>query len=330
MERLKNIRFNLRFFNGEDTFEAIHSVKELEEKLRGNEIAFDDLMSVFLCGQLDRWLECHGEKDRELLDKLRAIKREAPNKEVVKSLFEALGFDFEEKELDRMIISYEFPQRLKEVAAESDKVRDDKIRMLKNETDAYEAICGQLAALSEDWVGIRKCAKNLLDRYYPLIRIDIGRFYSAFKKKCPFVILALLMEKDGRELFEQTAINSNASMYPIRLPSLENYFCFEGSWATKRFYISIGGEENYLENPYPIDWIEDYSKAETSYLELLQKPGRVLILNNSGVYVRGVEDGCEDSRDWDDGELNGKFKILSNCSYRLKHKTKAFLAYVEL
>ena len=70
MQKLKNIRFNLRFFNGSDEPESVHSVKELEEKLRNNQIAFDDLMAYFFSGQLERWLECHGEKDVTLLEKL--------------------------------------------------------------------------------------------------------------------------------------------------------------------------------------------------------------------------------------------------------------------
>ena len=63
MEKLKNIRFNLRFFTGPDTCESVHSIEELEDRLRTNQIAFDDLMAYFFSGQLQRWLECHGEKD---------------------------------------------------------------------------------------------------------------------------------------------------------------------------------------------------------------------------------------------------------------------------
>ena len=328
MEKLKNIRFNLRFFNGEDSYEAVHSVEELEDKLRTNQIAFDDLMAVFLCGQLARWLECHGGKDLPLLEKLKKINLKAPNKEIVRDLFAALGFCFEDKEIDRMIISYEFPQRLKEATDESDKLREDKINSMQNEIDSYEAICRQLPEANGDWEGIRKSVKLILDKHYPLIRLDIGRFYLANKKACPFAILALLLEKKGRELFAQTATSLAVESYPPYLPSLENYFKFIRGGSGK-FYISVGSG-NYLENPRPITWIDDYGKAETSYRQLIPKGGRVLILNNSGVYVKGAEDGEDDVKNWVDGELNGKYKILHNCSFQLQFKTKAFLAYVEL
>lgn len=328
MEKLKNIRFNLRFFNGEDSFEAVHSVEELEDKLRTNQIAFDDLMAVFLCGQLARWLECHGDKDLQLLEKLKKINLKAPNKEIVKDLFAALGFCFEDKEIDRMIISYEFPQRLKEATAESDKVRENKINSMQNEIDSYEAICRQLPDANGDWERIRKTVKQILDKYYPLVRLDIGRFYTAIKKSCPLAILALLMEKKGRELFVQTATSPIAETYSANLPSVENYLKFMKGGSGK-FYISVGGS-NYLQDPYPITWVDDYSKTETSYRQLIPKGGRVLILNNSGVYVKGVEDGEVDVKDWADGELNGMYKILHNCSFQLQFKTKAFLAYVEL
>ena len=90
MEKLKNIRFNLRFFTGSDSFESVHSVDELGEKLRNNQIAFDDLMAYFFSGQLQRWLECHGAKDSVLLEKLRAIDSKATNKERVFSSLQDL------------------------------------------------------------------------------------------------------------------------------------------------------------------------------------------------------------------------------------------------
>ena len=327
MEKLKNIRFNLRFFNGEDSFEAVHSVEELEDKLRTNQIAFDDLMAVFLCGQLARWLECHGDKDLLLLEKLKKINLKAPNREIVKDLFAALGFCFEDKEIDRMIISYEFPQRLKEATDESDKLREDKINSMQNEIDSYEAICRQLPEANGDWERIRKTVRQILDKHYPLIRLDISRFYSVIKKSCPFAILALLLEKKGRELFDETATSPDTRLYPVWRATLRNYLNFSRT-KFENYYISVGGGE-YLENPYPITWVDDYSKTETSYRQLIPKGG-VLILNNSGVYVKGVEDGEVDVKDWADGELNGMYKILHNCSFQLQFKTKAFLAYVEL
>ena len=144
MEKLKNIRFNLRFFNGSDEPESVHSVNELEEKLRNNQIAFDDFMAYFFSGQLQRWLECHGEKDATLLEKLCAIDKKATNKEIVRALFSALGFCFDEQEIDRMIVSYDFPYRLKAEAVKNAKDAKQRLNALQDEIDDYESLCKQL------------------------------------------------------------------------------------------------------------------------------------------------------------------------------------------
>lgn len=205
MQKLKNIRFNLRFFNGSDEPESVHSVKELEEKLRNNQIAFDDFMAYFFSGQLERWLECHGEKDLVLLDKLHAIDKKSTNKEIVKMLFAALGFCFDEQEIDRMIVSYDFPSRLKTEAVKNAKEAELRLNTLQDNINAYEALCRQLFEKNNDIVYVKKQVRKIIEKYYPLLELDAARFFNAMKNPnngCPTAILELLMSPRGRCLFK--------------------------------------------------------------------------------------------------------------------------------
>ena len=178
MEKLKNIRFNLRFFNGSDEPESVHSVKELEEKLRNNQIAFNDFMAYFFSGQLQRWLECHGEKDLALLEKLCAIDTKASNREIVKALFAALGFCFDEQEVDRMIVSYDFPDRLKAEAVKNAKNAAARYSFMQDELEAYETVCRQILNGRNDLQLVRKLTRKIVENYQPLLEIDAYRFFK--------------------------------------------------------------------------------------------------------------------------------------------------------
>jgi len=343
MEKLKNIRFNLRFFNGSDSFESIHSVEELEDKLRTNQIAFDDLMAYFFSGQLQRWLECHGDKDAVLLEKLRDIDTKAPNKQIVKALFAALDFCFDEQEIDRMIVSYDFPTRLQKATQECSKTAEVQLNSIQNEVDAYEAVCRQILEGRQDILITRKLVGKIIDKYLPLLGLDVARFFYRMKNPktgCPAAILEMLAHNRTRELFitrfeSATQSGETAVQYArMRVALLRRnpydermtgapWLDFERNQSATKFYIKIDGE--YVEHPEPINYVEDYSDAANSWKVLLPKGRRVMILCNSGVVVR---DGA--GKRWEESALNHHFAILDGCNYMMLFKTKAFLAYMEL
>ena len=216
MEKLKNIRFNLRFFTGSDSFESVHSVDELGEKLRNNQIAFDDLMAYFFSGQLQRWLECHGAKDSVLLEKLRAIDSKATNKEIVKALFAALGFCFDEREIDRMIVSYDFPSRLQETALKNTQAAEAQLNSVQNEIEAYEATCRQILQGRKDSLLVKKLIGKIVDKYLPLLELDVVRFFAKMKSPengCPVAILELLARKTSRRLFLRENVMPDKGAY---------------------------------------------------------------------------------------------------------------------
>ena len=330
MEKLKNIRFNLRFFNGSDSQESVHSVKELEEKLRNNQIAFDDFMAYFFSKQLERWLECHGEKDLALLEKLRVIDKTAPNKEIVKALFAALSFCFDEQEIDRMIVSYDFPYRLKAESVKNAKDAALRLNTLQDDVESYEALCRQLSEKNNDIIFVKKQVRKIVEKYFPLLELDAMRFFNKMKnpnKGCPAAILELLMCPRGRSLFVTDnlpcAEKDQESIYEkSRVPLINrSWIGFERK--VSGFYVKVDGV--YIEDVKPIEIVDDYSDAVEDWKMLVPKGRKIMVLNNTGVLVRSGK-----GDEWGAGEMNNRFLILDGCSYWMIHKTTAFLAYVEL
>ena len=363
MEKLKNIRFNLRFFNGSDSHESVHSVKELEEKLRNNQIAFDDLMAYFFSGQLQRWLECHGEKDSVLLEKIRSVDKKATNREIVKALFAALGFCFDEQEIDRMIVSYDFPNRLFAESSKSAEAAEERQNTIQNEIDAYEAVCKQIIEKRQDLLLVKKLVRKILEKYFPLLELDASRFVSTMKDPgsgCPAAVLELLSNESGRRLFKDGNDNASIMKYPEcdspvgalasalksfnesgrRLfkdgndnaegklygrcrVSVDDWLQFERK--ASGFYVSINGMNASDSDIRPIKIIDDYSDAAYRMKILCPKGHKVMVLCNNGVSVR---DG--NGKEWTESALTNQFRIIDGCSYQQIYKTKAFLAYVEL
>lgn len=326
MEKLKNIRFNLRFFNGSDSHESVHSVKELEEKLRNNQIAFDDLMAYFFSGQLQRWLECHGEKDSVLLEKIQSVDKKATNREIVKALFAALGFCFDEQEIDRMIVSYDFPNRLFAESSKSAEAAEERQNTIQNEIDAYEAVCKQIIEKKQDLLLVKKLVRKILEKYFPLLELDASRFVSTMRdpgRGCPAAVLELLSNESGRRLFKDGNDNAEGNPYGRCRASVYNWLQFERK--AYGFYVSINGKYVSDSDIRPIKIIDDYSDAAYRMKTLCPKGHKVMVLCNYGVSVRdgnGVE--------WTESTLTNQFRIIDGCSYQQIYKTKAFLAYVEL
>lgn len=330
MEKLKNIRFNLRFFNGSDEPESVHSVKELEEKLRNNQIAFDDFMAYFFSGQLQRWLECHGEKDVALLEQLRAIDKKATNKEIVKALFAALGFCFDEQEIDRMIVSYDFPYRMKAEAVKNAKDAKQRFNALQDEIDAYESLCKQLIEKKNDPVFVRKRVKCIIEKYFPVLKLDGVRFFTKMKNPnngCPAAILELLADPRGRSLFviDSPPIDEieESEIYANLQVSIINRHWLDFERQGRNFYVKIDNKP--VEDARPIEIVPDYSDAVDDWRTLVPKGRRVMVLCNTGVLIRNGK-----GDEWYAGELNNRFLVLDGCSYRQEFKTTAYLAYMEL
>ena len=331
MEKLKNIRFNLRFFNGSDEPESVHSVRELEEKLRNNQIAFDDFTAYFFSGQLQRWLECHGEKDLALLEKLRAIDKKATNKEIVKALFAALGFCFDEQEIDRMIVSYDFPKQLRMSAVKSKTATEASLKSIRDEIDSYEAICRSILDARNDYKVVEGLVQRLIDKFLPLLEIDITRFFKSMQDPttgCPLAVLALLANNKTRKFFklDDTGLkDGQLERYKKSRIQCNRWIICDRTTTRYRLFINNTEIQDWQK---PFDCVENYGEAG-EWRPLMPKGKKIMVLCNSGVAVKG-ENNIEGFREWDEGSMNGRFIVLDGCSYNLVYRSKAVFAYVEL
>lgn len=329
MQKLKNIRFNLRFYNESDEPESVHSVEELEEKLRNNQIAFDDFMAYFFSGQLERWLECHGEKDVTLLEKLRAIDKTATNKEIVKKLFAALDFCFDEQEIDRMIVSYDFPSQLALSTAKNKADTENRVKSERDEIELYEAACRNILRVKDDPKVVRGLVQKLIEKHLPILEIDIERFFRYMKEGCPLAVLYLLSNPLTRKFFDVDELSSSSckdevSYLKSKVKVRNNWVCCDRTSARYRLFIC--GAEVEWEKPF--DCVEHYGEMG-EWKVLVPKGRKIMVLANSGVAIRG--DGeCEGPKEWEESALNGRFLVLNGCSYRLVFKSKAVFAYMEL
>ena len=338
MEKLKNIRFNLRFFNDTDIPESVHSVKELEEKLRNNQIAFDDLMAYFFSGQLQRWLECHGEKDADLLKKLKDIDMSSMEnvtdiqkriQKLIKGLFAALGFCFDEQEITRMTASYVLPYERQVEYSKNKKEAETRQTSMRNEVDSYEATCLQILEGRNDLLLVKKLVGRIVDKYLPLLELDAYRFFNIMrnpKTGCPEAILEMLTRESCRKLFladvqepKHEALNSCYTKLSIPLARWLNFTRTPNS-----FFIRIGAEPK-AEWPKCVNVVEDYSNADGNWQMLVPKGRKIMVLCNDGVAVKDCK-GVE----YESDAMTNQFIILDGCSYMQVFKTKAILAYVEL
>lgn len=335
MQKLKNIRFNLRFFNGSDEPESVHSVKELEEKLRNNQIAFDDFMAYFFSGQLERWLECHGEKDLVLLDKLHAIDKKSTNKEIVIKLFAALGFCFDEQEIDRMIVSYDFPCRLKAEAVKNAKDAAARHSSMRDELDAYTTVCKQILAGKNDLQLVRKLTRKIVVNYLPILELDAYRFFRMMHNPiygCPAAIIEMIINENSRKLFVTNEQENDDAFVANRYDKLQHIPLrgwLKFSRTPTSFYIKISNKKISNKDadwPGQIDVVTDYSDAEVDWKTLVPKGQKVLVLCNDGV---SVKDGKGDKL-WGPMDMTNQFIILDGCSYKQIFKTRSIFAYVGL
>ena len=338
MEKLKNIRFNLRFFNDTDIPESVRSVKELEEKLRNNQIAFDDLMAYFFSGQLQRWLECHGEKDAELLKKLKDIDMSSMEnvkdlqkrlQKLIRDLFAALGFFFDEQEITRMTASYILPYERQVEYSKNRKEAETRQASMRNEIDSYEATCLQILEGRNDLLLVKKLVGKIVDKYLPLLELDAYRFFNIMRNPitgCPQAILDMIACDKCRKVFltDITKIN-NATYTQLPVP-VKGWLKFTRT--TQKFMIEIGPGKQPEVWPEYIKIVDDISNVDANWHMLVPKGRKIMVLCNDNVAVKdgkGVE--------YEASDMTNQFMILDGCSYKTTPtilKYKAILAYMEI
>ena len=153
---MKGIRFNLRFFNGNGSFDSVRSLSELQDKFN-----LDDLYEYFVSGQLELWLKCHSED--AVAEEVSALASEKDVHRQIAGLFDALGFDFDYNEKESVIWSYLFPQEfLKRRAAIANSV-GKVAEVVKKDFADYNDRIKSLVKHHEDLPAVKAEVRDLLE-----------------------------------------------------------------------------------------------------------------------------------------------------------------------
>ena len=337
--KMKNIRFNLKFFNGNGTFDSVRSLSELQDKFN-----LDDLYEYFLSGQLELWLKCHDEE--AVARKVALLANEKDVHIQIAGLFDALGFDFDKAEKESAIASYLFPlEFLKRRAALGDSIKkiDDAVR---RDFADYNDRIKSLIEHHEDFAAVKAGVKDLLKYHSEQFKVDYMRFYELMVQKCPLAVLVVLMNKNYRDYFmpsceERKALylggladNSDAIEVSKAIQHINNrlskFFSVTATTNTVKVYIDgeqIDGEGYLLKDWNVIKTISDYSKGVGAWQDEVDGSRKVMILWNEGVEARPYHDN---TNQFNPGDLNGRFEIMNGLEYRVKNTYNSCLLYVEV
>lgn len=336
---MKNIRFNLKFFNGNGNFDSVRSLTELHDKFN-----LDDLYEYFLSGQLELWLKCHGEE--LIAQRVAAIASEKDIHKQIVALFDALGFDFDANEKRSAIASFLYPMEfLRKRAALSESVKkvDDTIR---KDLDEYNEIVKFIVDNNEDFAAVKAGVKDLLKHHGEFFKLDYMRFYEIMVHQCPLAILAVLMDKDYRNYYlpssddckslylgELAGMSSREDVSkPLQHIKTRISKFIDVSATASRVKVMIDGEQIDGEGYLLKDWeiikqISDYEKGRNAWQDEVDGSKKVMVLWNDGVEARPYHDN---TNQYKPGELNGRFEIMNGLEYRVTSYNKGCLLYVEI
>ena len=209
--KLKNIRFNLRFSagkksDGEEQFAIIRSLQDLKDNLN-----LDDLLLYFNSGQLARWLEGLGESS--MSEAVSKIGNDLPVKAQLKSIFDALGFEMDNGELDSLVESYTFPRSIQDRKREMTAMLNDVQGVIEKDYIQYGLCLKDIVAAGMDFTVVKTRVRAMLKEYPRQFRLDWMRFYDVMMEKCRLAVFAVLMDKDYRYYFLGDYDELNARYY---------------------------------------------------------------------------------------------------------------------
>lgn len=336
---MKNIRFNLKFFNGQGGFDSVRSLAELQDKFN-----LDDLYEYFLSGQLELWLRCHGED--VVADRVAVLAKEADVHVQISKLFDALCFDFDQNEKEAAIASYLFPlEFLKRRATLGDSIKKISDAVVSDFSE-YNKKLGFLIEHHEDFTAVKTGVKELLKHHAEQFKIDYMRFYDVMVQQCPLAVLAVLMDKRYREYFLPSC-ESARSLYLGALGEiagdvdvtkhvqyfsnrLSKFFSVSATVSTIRVMIDgaqLDGEGYLLKDWGIVKQISDYEKGRDAWQDEVDGSKKIMVLWNDGVEARPYHDN---TNQYKPGELNGRYEIMNGLEYRVSNYTKGCLLYVEV
>ncbi|MBR6056739.1 MAG: hypothetical protein IKP58_01075 [Victivallales bacterium] len=197
--KLKDIRFNLRFSrgkdkDGEEEFDIIRSLKDLEEHLN-----IDDLYLYFDSGQLVRWLTCIGESSKS--EAISKIDKTSSVKDQLNKIFDALGFGLSKNDLATMIESYTYFKMLEDRRHEMFYKLNKESDIISQDYLQYEQCLQEIVNVFDDFKAVRVRVNHMLEFHSQQFNLDWMRFYDLMSDRCPLAIFAVLMNHYYRNYY---------------------------------------------------------------------------------------------------------------------------------
>ena len=197
--KLKDIRFNLRFSrgknkDGEEEFDIIRSLKDLEEHLN-----IDDLYLYFDSGQLVRWLTCIGESSKS--EAISKIDKTSSVKDQLNRIFDALGVGLSKNDLATMIESYTYFKMLEDRRHEMFYKLNEESDIISQDYLQYEQCLQEIVNVFDDFKAVRVRVNHMLEFHSQQFELDWMRFYDLMSDRCPLAIFAVLMNRYYRNYY---------------------------------------------------------------------------------------------------------------------------------
>ena len=298
----KTIKFNLMMDGA-----PVRTLEELRDHFN-----IEDLLEHYHNGLLHRWLtvrglQAHSEKiqalsaknDAEIARQLITIFEMHGNQEQAQEIIRAIELkkehhrlldDLSEKHFKREEVVNAYHQEYEKLLK---SLKPDCIVITKKTVDNLSSLIhGNFIQLKQvinkqqkHFAEIKATINHLLTHYRELLRVDIVRLYDEFFEIEPLILMAILMDDDGRPLL------FNNPLITQKLPQLI--------------------EANFL-NSLPV---KKFDKQTDGYWKDIEPSGsRWMILRiESGCFVRNLGKQTEE---FSHDKVNGKFPILNGIDYK--------------
>lgn len=173
---------------------SIYSLEELRENFFA-----DDVLILYRQGRLQRWLKCRGYQLQ--LDKVQALGHKE-DQALIEGLADAFDVKVDAQAVAVLLQSMDF---VKNKYKQSIKyMRMDMLMdsVAKTHYQQYMALIDEIRNNHASLQKLSQLIKKLTDKYFDLLSLDLSGFVYAIKDSAPLAILALLMNKKTRDLYE--------------------------------------------------------------------------------------------------------------------------------
>ncbi|MDR2093670.1 MAG: hypothetical protein LBP58_10240 [Azoarcus sp.] len=295
---VKAIKFNL-IIDGQ----PIRNLDDLRENFN-----VEDVLATYRNGSLKRWLET-----RELKEEVAALEK-VPDDVIgaAKELCRILCGDCTEQELEAAAYVFRFRQEEAKELQQYKNFKEKKEDILGVYHNGYAKLLEEMEEKDKDYSFLKPAVCKLLAMYPRLYRLDAEVFYKRFIKDHPLVILAMLANRDARELIAREPEQIYEDLNSDGL--LSNF----SQWWTEFLKIR---------KPLPRQ-IKSFSGETEGYWKDLEPKGKdfLIIKMEKDNFVRNAGKGGEELGA---DKVNGKFPILNGIDYKSNNKEHQ-LVYMEV